>query len=793
MIPNKTEQQILYQNFKFFDLEGAGFCNIKDFIKANEKIGVVLGHIQDFQDIFNYFDTDKIGVINYRQFCKTIFNMKEQKNKQFQSNVQSELNYQERKTNNRNDNKRKEPFFDKLVNILIQNGGAISLISLFKEFKLLDFNNANRLTIDDFIKIISENKIGLSISEIQLLFHSYEFNSNGFFYYDELFKDLKQLFWNNNRAKEVEKLYDTLTQGNNSPIMVNDLKEIFSPKKHPYVNTLRATYLYDTFQMIVNYYLSIKRMNRGNFQLSKNDFEDFFTYYSFGIVDDFDFINIINNCFLPTDNTINNYPVNNVIKQERIREPSSSNYNTSQENNQSGIENIIAKFKKSLQNFGLKTVFGLMKHFKYYDNGTKMITKYDFAKVLKDFRLNLTISEIERIFDTFCQDPKKIQMNYEEFITSLTSSSINDNRIKKIEEIFDKLNNYSKGIGEKVSVDLIKSMYWAKDNYFGIEENLALNEFCDNIEMFHYSVKGNKTPLFTKNEFCDFYSLISFIIDSDSDFIAMINTEWKKVINEPNQNEKYIEPSNNKFTELNNQTRKFSPMLQSRKEEEQKQFEQKPSSYIRSRPSSRSHTPIRQKQNIIEPIIKLETQLKRRGIRGLMNLHKQFLFSCPNLAFVTLNDFIKVLTLQRINLESAEYEQLFSKYTQEDNQELLNFPGFIRAFKRILNDNRLRAVENAFGRLDKEQTESLFIDDIKLKFNPKNHPDVVNCKKNEDEIITEFLDCFELNYNLLTTAENPETSNMVSFEEFANFYEYVSFLYSNDSDFIQLVEGSWNY
>ena len=92
-----------------------------------------------------------------------------------------------------------------------------------------------------------------------------------------------------------------------------------------------------------------------------------------------------------------------------------------------------------------------------------------------------------------------------------------------------------------------------------------------------------------------------------------------------------------------------------------------------------------------------------------MNLHKQFLFSCPNLAFVTFNDFIKVLTLQRINLESAEYEQLFSKYTQEDNQELLNFPGFIRAFKRILNDNRLRAVENAFGRLDKEQTESLFI------------------------------------------------------------------------------------
>ena len=48
-----------------------------------------------------------------------------------------------------------------------------------------------------------------------------------------------------------------------------------------------------------------------------------------------------------------------------------------------------------------------MKHFKYYDNGTKMITKYDFAKVLKDFRLNLTVSEIEKIFDAFVLIQKK--------------------------------------------------------------------------------------------------------------------------------------------------------------------------------------------------------------------------------------------------------------------------------------------------------------------------------------------------------------------------------------------------
>ena len=39
-----------------------------------------------------------------------------------------------------------------------------------------------------------------------------------------------------------------------------------------------------------------------------------------------------------------------------------------------------------------------MKHFKYYYNGTKMIIKSNFAKVLKDFRLYLTVSKIEFFF-----------------------------------------------------------------------------------------------------------------------------------------------------------------------------------------------------------------------------------------------------------------------------------------------------------------------------------------------------------------------------------------------------------
>ena len=193
--------------------------------------------------------------------------------------------------------------------------------------------------------------------------------------------------------------------------------------------------------------------------------------------------------------------------------------------------------------------------------------------------------------------------------------------------------------------------------------------------------------------------------------------------------------------------------------------------------------------NNISPLEKLSQKLKLRGLRGLMNLHKQFIFTCPNLSKITLPYFIQVLKNQKINLSNKEYSKIFSDFS--NNNETLDFPGFIRAFKKPLNDKRLSAVEDAFSLLDVDSNDNIYIETIKKKYNPKGNPLVKSGKKNEEEIATEFLDCFELNYNLLTAVDNQNVTNLVSFEEFANFYEYVSFLYDNDEEFVQMVNESW--
>ena len=114
MIPNKTEEQILYQFFKYYDMDGSHTCNLQNFIKTNERIGVSLSKLTDLEKIFNYFDKEKRGVINYKQFSHDIFNLK---------NKEQNPNDYDFSSND---------FPTILSNHLIHKGGNLSLITLKK-------------------------------------------------------------------------------------------------------------------------------------------------------------------------------------------------------------------------------------------------------------------------------------------------------------------------------------------------------------------------------------------------------------------------------------------------------------------------------------------------------------------------------------------------------------------------------------------------------------------------------------------------------------------------------------
>lgn len=65
-----------------------------------------------------------------------------------------------------------------------------------------------------------------------------------------------------------------------------------------------------------------------------------------------------------------------------------------------------------------------------------------------------------------------------------------------------------------------------------------------------------------------------------------------------------------------------------------------------------------------------------------------------------------------------------------------------------MNERRKMVVTLAFKRFDSDSNGFINLEDLKGKYNAKNHPDVKLGKKTEEDILYEFLDTFEQHYSL---------------------------------------------
>jgi hypothetical protein len=142
MLPNISEDQVLIKYFKYFDLENSGRATLREFIKTMDKVGVVLGKVHDIETIFNYYDNENLGSLDYKKFISELFSRLKRKEERIDSNYKKN----DKTENNRyltNNLRLKESTLDKLHNFL-KPLGAKGLISFCKEFKVIRvFNKKN--------------------------------------------------------------------------------------------------------------------------------------------------------------------------------------------------------------------------------------------------------------------------------------------------------------------------------------------------------------------------------------------------------------------------------------------------------------------------------------------------------------------------------------------------------------------------------------------------------------------------------------------------------------------------
>ena len=755
MIPNKTDSQILYQQFKYFDLDSTGFCTLQNFIRVQNRIGVVLPKIKDLERIFEYFSDPETSLLNYKNFCNIIFNLDEYNNNP-----------------NETEDIIERDFISILINKLLEANGAMTLLELLKNLQIIDFEGNKRLNSDEFITALKRTGIKLENSEIQTLFLGQDYFLNGVVKYQVLLDILINKFWDEKKNSLSEELFFILTNDGRKLISLNDMKNIFdkivenSPDKKFLMNFI------DKYKII--------NKNRISQNLILSDLIRFLKFYGFG-QDSYSYLeNLINVLSPERDNALipiklerkneNNYKkINEYKKPKDIRKGSSRL-----------INDIFESFREKLFNYSRKSFFNFIKHFKYYDNNSDFMSKYNFSKVLKDFNINLEQNDLEKIFDTYGTINNEKTMNYKNFINDLISEFTNEEREKIIRYIYSTIEERGNKFNRDIDLSFLKEVYNAKKNYFKKEESDNRLEFEDCLELYNYIYKGNKNELFSLEYFLEFYKCISFLIQSDEDFNKLISNEWRVPL-------EYLE------TELQEEKYNYTNENNTNKNDEiDYEYEKKPK--LTEKLKNNNYVSTQKTQN--QSLLLLNDSLKSRGLRGILYLHLEFINSCQNLSKITFNDFLNVFEIQHINLPSQDIKNIFNTFISKNNKNYLDFSAFIRNYKQELNENKLSCVEQAFSNLDTNENDKVPLNIIKKLFKADKHPDVLNGLKKEEEIILEFLDCFNINYEILSLDSkinnDINSQRIIDFEIFANFYEYVSFIYPNDKEFENVVNSSWN-
>ena len=195
------------------------------------------------------------------------------------------------------------------------------------------------------------------------------------------------------------------------------------------------------------------------------------------------------------------------------------------------------------------------------------------------------------------------------------------------------------------------------------------------------------------------------------------------------------------------------------------------------------------KENSVEGILNIiREKLCQRGVQGICSIARNFrIVDENNTQTIDFNEFKKACKTFNFGLDDNQMRIAFVAFDRDNNGEI-DYDEFIRSIRGEMNEFRQKLVQQAFDTLDVNKNGEISFEEIKNKYNAKAHPDVISGKKTEDEKLKEFMDTFQETYNYLC---GTETDNVITIEEFLEYYENVSMIIDDDAYFEVLLNNAW--
>ena len=449
---------------------------------------------------------------------------------------------------------------------------------------------------------------------------------------------------------------------------------------------------------------------------------------------------------------------------------------------------LILKFRNFIRKKGIKSMLDLLQQFKICDgSGSHNLQNQEFTKALKQANLNLTDPEIQELFKELDINNSN-SINYDEFM-NLIVPNLNERRKNVVIAAFNKIDLDKSGI---IELNELKSFFNTRNNpevTLGKKtEEDVYTDFIQTFRTHHNITSGIRDKRVTLEEFIKYYKFISASIQNDDLFVGIVVSHWK--LN--NYKDFYQSALKDNIQELENedyfQDKKEGKFKKQYKKTVPYGIDNEPINYSTSnRPEGRRSEKLSKYES---PFSIFKNKIKNRGSRGIMSLRRTFMiYDDNNSDKITFQQFQKYIYDFRIPITDDQIKGVFTLFDKEKTGEI-NYVNLIEAITGKMSDFRKNLIQKVFEKLDVDNKGFINVEDIRSSYNPKRHPDVLNGKKSEPEILSEFIDILDYHFNLLNQKKNPNDKR-VNLNEFIDFYNYISVLYDDDEYFEDVIIRSW--
>ena len=641
---------------------------------------------------------------------------------------------------------------NKLTKEILSQGPNV-LFDIEKTLMKLDLDRTGYIDFDQFSRLLYEYNVNLIPNEIKTVYACFDPSRSGRLFYKD-FLNIIHGDLNDNRLNTVNDLYTELTK-NKYPLDIKTVLGYFNLPEE-YSEKFKDNFLshHEFFDK-----------NPGS-EVSYDEFVEFFENLGIAFPEDEKFAEFLNG--------------GGVEQKEE---------NDNREFAQEFLDDLD-NLRNILISQGSKGVINLLKNIRNADlSNSNEIDLDEFFTViqnlLKDSNANFPMKEIRNIFDIYDTQDKGI-MQYKLFLNDLLKlNEMSPQRKNFLKDVYNHIDYEGKGA---LDVNEMVNLYKRPD------PNLPnpVPDLLESFVLFHNIIRGNRNPLVNLDDFIEFYKNINFLIPvtkNDQLFYDYTGDSWCL-------NDKTFEERKNlainKLQGLGKQKNRgmMNKLIGSQKT---------PYGTIKDKINynlNEVNPTIRYNINKIEDVIQhLRNNLIQRGVRGLMAVRRTFMLIDENSNHkIEYNEFEKLFHKFRFEISDEELKNLF-KYFDKDCSGFIDYKEFLNGVTGNLNNLRKNVLKLAFEKLDKSESGKITVGQMRSEYNPKGNPEVRQGKRNEEEILGDFIDLLEYHFNLLNE-QNEEGGDIneiaIDFDEFCDFYKNISVCVEDDRYFEIMILGEWD-